>query len=381
MNLSNFCHQPWVGLDIDQVGNIRPCCKFRNNLATDWENFNINSHSVDDYKNSNSLKLLKESFLQGEKPKPCIRCWQDEDAEYKSKRLLDFENWQSEFEHHDLDSDNTLLLTIPLGNICNLKCRICGPAASSSWIKEYRDLHNKKPVGTDWINNPSIWKDILKISETAIDIHLHGGEPFLFENDKHLQMLDTLSKSSSANKVKLHYNTNGTIFPSEKYWNYWRNFKWVDIQPSIDDMGKRFEYNRKNADWSIVEQNLLKYRDYIAKLDNMQLSISTTVSVFTIYYLDEFFDWVLRNNLPKPWLGKLYNPEYYRCNIFPQKFKNNIVEKLKNSNHEDLEKISSWLTDDESYRLEEFRKTVKLHDVYRKESFKEIFPEIYAWLF
>ena len=58
-----------------------------------------------------------------------------------------------------------------------------------------------------------------------------------------------------------------------------------------------------------------------------------------------------------------------------------IVEKLKNSNHEDLEKISSWLTDDESYRLEEFRKTVKLHDVYRKESFKEIFPEIYAWLF
>ena len=377
----NFCHAPWVSIEIDQEGGrLRPCCKFRPNMAADWENFNINNHSISDYKNSNGLKKLKESFLRGERPSPCIRCWQDEDANYKSKRILDFENWQDKLLQYDLDKSETLWLTLPLGTICNLKCRICSPISSTSWLKEYKDLYNKDVVKNNWESDPKIWKEILNIAGTSIDIHLHGGEPFLYDNDKHLELLETISSSSSADKVKLHYNTNASIFPDKKYWDYWLKFKWVDIQPSIDDMEHRFEYNRKNAVWLSVAQNLFMYRDLIEKSDNMQFSISTTVSVFTIYYLKEFFDWAVNNGLPKPWLGKLFNPEYYRCSIFPKEYKNIIREKLNNSGHSDLISISSWLDQDDSHLLETFRTTTAMHDKYRKESFSTTFPEINSWL-
>jgi organic radical activating enzyme len=376
-----FCLQPWAGLDIDLSGNIRPCCKFREPLAKNWQNQNIYTTSIAEYKNSIGLQTLKESFMRGEKPDACIRCWEDETVGYASKRIMDQENWNQEFLNYDLNNSNTLLLTLPFSNLCNLKCRICGPYSSTSWIKETQDLFNKKYSTSTWSEQEKIWKEILDISSEVVEIHIHGGEPFLYDNDKHIELLSLLSDSPHSHKVKLHYNTNCTIFPDEKYWNFFEKLGWVDIQTSIDDLGSRFEYNRKNAKWNDVEQNLLKYKDTIINKNNMQLSISTTVSVFTIYYLEEFFDYISKNNLPKPWLGKLYNPPYYRCSIFPNQYKNIILKKLQNSKYDDIKTISNWILTDDSDKLNEFRNKTVLHDQYRNESFKNTFSEIYEWLF
>jgi len=378
---SSFCYQPWTGIDIDNSGSIRPCCKFNTKIAEDWEGYNINNMSIDDYKKSNGLAKLKESFVSGQKPAACERCWKDEAANYPSKRTMDGERWKKEFNDFNLTASNTLLLTLPLGNICNLKCRICSPNSSSSWKKEFQDIYNIKYKVADWANNDFVWQSLLEMTDDILELHLHGGEPFLYDNEKHLEILNKISNSPNASKIRLHYNTNGTVFPDQKYWDAFDKIGWVDIQPSIDDIGARFEYNRKNAKWDEVKENLIKYRDYINIRPNMQLSISTTVSVFTIYYLDEMFTYFMDNKLPKPWLGKLSKPEYYRCSIFPSEHKEIIKNKLLSSSHEDLQNISQWLNDDDSVLLDKFRENIKLHDAYRKESFKQVFPEIYSWLF
>lgn len=378
---SSFCHQPWTGLDIDNSGTIRPCCKFNTKIAEGWEGYNINNMSIDDYKKSSGLENLKESFLSDQKPTACERCWKDEAANYPSKRTMDGKRWKKEFDEVDLTVSKTLLLTLPLGNICNLKCRICSPNSSSSWKKEFQDIYNIRYKATDWANDDAVWQSLLAMTGDILELHLHGGEPFLYDNEKHLEILDKISNSPNASKIRLHYNTNGTVFPDQKYWDVFDKLGWVDIQPSIDDIGTRFEYNRKNAKWDEVKENLIKYRDYINARPNMQLSISTTVSVFTIYYLDEMFTYFAENNLPKPWLGKLSKPEYYRCSIFPSEYKEIIKNKLLSSSHEDLQNISQWLSDDDSALLDNFRDNIKLHDAYRKESFEQIFPEIYSWLF
>jgi len=379
--MQSFCHQPWVAIEIDNVGYIKPCCKFNIRAAEDWENYNVNNISIDDYNKSKGLTKLKESFLAGEKPVACERCWKDEAANYPSKRQMDNERWQQEFNNVNLDDPKTLLLTLPLGNICNLKCRICGPNPSSSWKKEFQDVYKVKHNIQNWIDNEEIWDFLLNTTDDVLELHLTGGEPFLYDNKKHLTILSRISESSNASKIRLHYSTNGTVFPDQKYWDIFDKLRWVDIQPSIDDIGARFEYNRKNANWNEVEENLIRYRDYINVRPNMQLSISTTVSVFTIYYLDEIFDYFKNNKLPKPWLGKLSKPEYFRCSIFPTQHRQTIKLKLSNSEHEDLKNISQWLNDDDSALLEKFRETIAVHDKYRKESFEKTFSEIYSWLF
>jgi MoaA/NifB/PqqE/SkfB family radical SAM enzyme len=381
MKSPHFCYEPWVGIDIDNTGIIRPCCKFNNKIAENWDNLSINTSSIADYKASKGLQTLKEQFLRGEKPIACDRCWKDENTNYFSKRQLDSQRWKNEFVEQNLNDSQTLLLTIPLSNICNLKCRICNPHNSSSWIKEFVDVYNNKVSSPNWISNEDTWETLLNISENLIELHLHGGEPFLYDNERHLEILSKIVRSKNSKKIRLHYSTNCTIFPDQKYWDIFDNLGWIDIQPSIDDIGKRFEYNRKNAVWNEVEDNLFKYRDTIKNKDNIQFSISTTVSVFTINYLDEFFDYLYKNNLPKPYFGRLVNPAYYRCSIFPESNRDKIFDKIKNSKHKDIQSISQWVLLDDSKHLPEFRNRIELHDNYRNESFAEVFPEINSLLF
>ena len=371
----NFCYHPWTGLDVSNNGEIKPCCKFNPDLEN-WNKFYIQS-GIDSYNSSQELDSLKKQFLEGKRPAGCLRCWKDEDAGYLSKRQLDYSNFSAELDNHDLASqDNFLFLSIPIGNFCNLKCRICSPSASTTWIKEWNDLFGEKRAIQNWHKNPSVWQDILKYSKNSLEIHIHGGEPFLYDTKEHIELLDYLIDTQSSEHVKIHYNTNGTIFPHDEYWKKWKKFKWIDIQLSIDDMEHRFEYNRHPANWNVVKENLFKYRDNVAAGNNLQLSISTTVSAFTIFYLEEFFDFMYANNIPKPWLGRLQRPYYYRVGVLPDNVKYHVRKKLENSKHEDLVKISSWLNDDESEHWDTFLKYAKIHDRYRKENFQRTFPEL-----
>jgi hypothetical protein len=59
----------------------------------------------------------------------------------------------------------------------------------------------------------------------------------------------------------LYYNTNGTIC-DEEFFKLWAPFKEVTINFSIDDIGSRFEYQRKNAKWTEVQANIVKYKEF-----------------------------------------------------------------------------------------------------------------------
>jgi MoaA/NifB/PqqE/SkfB family radical SAM enzyme len=373
--VDSFCYHPWTGLDINNNGKVKPCCKFRPEIEN-WQEKNIQD-GLENYLTSSDLQSLRQKFINGEKPSGCVRCWNDEAAGYPSKRQLDFNRWQKELNCYSIDSNEFLFITLPLGNLCNLKCRICGPESSSSWIKEHRDIFNEKIKVQDWHKDPSIWNNIVNLSKNSLEIHIHGGEPFLYDNTEHLDILQSLINSGNSKNIRIHYSTNATVFPIDKYWKLWKNFGWIDIQASIDDFGRRFEYNRHPANWEQTKLNLLTYKKYVDSADNLQLSISTTVSVFTVYYLEEFFDWLCENQLPIPWLGKLHSPYYYRAEILPNYIKDKTIKKLQNSKYHDIQKISTWLETDESKHWNKFLEITSKHDIYRKENIQEIFPELF----
>jgi hypothetical protein len=69
----------------------------------------------------------------------------------------------------------------------------------------------------------------------------------------------------------------------------------VEIAFSIDDVGQRFEYQRTNASWTEVCENLDRFRDLREIYSNIQLQICCTVNVFNIYYIDQVAAWIAAN--------------------------------------------------------------------------------------
>ena len=363
---SNMCYHPWVGLDISPQGEFKPCCKYKNT---------INVNSITEYQQNDELNQLKEDFLNGLKPTACKRCWDDEDAGLPSKRILD----QKYIFHNNQPELNSLkVLSLPFGNACNLACRICDSYSSSGWIVESKKLQDHFPnikiyKHQRFYQNQIFIDQIKKISQHVNHFEFPGGEPFLDSKSKHLEFLDYIISHNNVANISLHYITNVTIFPSIEYWNRWKNFKNVDIQLSIDGLESQFEYNRWPAKWNTVITNVQKYVDYRLTYSNIQLSISHTVSIFTIYYLPEFVKWCLQHKLNKPYLGVLANPLMYDVRCLPISVKDIIATKLNKFKFDHI--VKYMYSDDLSNQFSNSLNYIKVLDQQRNQSFELIFSE------
>ena len=369
--MKKLCHNPFIGLDIDPSGKIRPCCKFLNNQIP---YFNVNE-GIAKYQNSDFLKKLRSDFLAGESPKGCQRCWIEEDAGIQSKRQLDYERHKESLDPVDIQQTDFKNISLAFGNLCNLACRICGPYSSSRWASEKNKMGGKRFPIHDWFKNEAIMEDIFNNTKKAFHFDIPGGEPFLTEIPEHFQFLSRFP-DDQAKKISIHYTTNGTNLPDEGFLVVWDRFKEIDIQISIDDTGKRFEYNRWPADWSLVYRNIKRLQQLEKDKSNIRLSISFTVSAFTILYSQNFYEWCLAEGLPSPWMGRLDRPEQYSPEVLPVDRIQHIKKRMASSRYDDIKKLTQYLTGDKQDLLPKFRDHVRDMDKIRNQDFRETFPEL-----
>ena len=366
-----LCLVPWTSIDIRPNGTIAPCCKYR---ETPEEKLNITQVSISDYTNSTFLKNVKDTMLQNKWPEGCFRCRQEEASGIKSKRILDYERWPTEFDTYTEDK-GYIIAAIAFGNTCNLKCITCHSSASSLWRKEYFDIYGVDEAPVDKLSSDS--REIYDAMPNIIHLDIPGGEPFLSEIKKQKRLLQKYVESGRSKDISLHYTTNGQIFPNTEWWNLWQNFKEIDMQLSIDGVGKRYEYIRFPGKQHVIEQNVELFIEKEKTNNNLRLSVSHTVSSYNIYYLTEFFNWCEQVGLPRPWCGVVNTPKHMRPQVYPQAIKNKIIEHLKGSRHEDVQTWATYLTNnDSSEYFSEFLRLTDAHDLYRKLNFTNTFPEV-----
>ena len=132
-----------------------------------------------------------------------------------------------------------------------------------------------------------------------------------------------------AGQVEIHYNTNGTQWP-EGAEKIWRHFKTVEIAFSIDDIGQRFEYQRSNAVWTEVCENLDRFRDLKQIYPNIILQVCTTVNVFNVRYLDQVAQWIDRNreSFNFVYWNMMHDAWYFSIATLPDSAKQAIAEHL-----------------------------------------------------
>ena len=263
MNLPNqkFCVLPWVSLEASPIGTVRPCCLAEEEITDNGgEKFNLGTAQFSTVQNSHYMRKLRQHFIDGDQPETCRKCWNEEHAGRTSKRMhtLDRLKHMIPIQDWTIDAKPLMFLDLKLGNICNLKCRICGSWSSSTFAtEELKFIGNKKESfhynmlkqGAWPRNNEIFWSQIEKISSQLQYIEFTGGEPFMIQ--EHFDMLQGLVLRNLAKNIEIHYNTNGTQWPEEAA-EIWRHFKTVEIAFSIDDINSRFEYQRSGAKWDEV---------------------------------------------------------------------------------------------------------------------------------
>jgi MoaA/NifB/PqqE/SkfB family radical SAM enzyme len=119
-------------------------------------------------------------------------------------------------------------------------------------------------------------------------VHFNGGEPLL--SKEHVEFLNAVPNKRI---VHLNYNTNGTILPTTELLELWEQFKLVQLDFSIDDVGSRYEYQRYPAKWETIENNLQWFIDNSP--GNCMFATNTTVSVLNQGNLDNLNRWLTAN--------------------------------------------------------------------------------------
>ena len=337
-----FCVLPWVSLEASPIGTVRPCCLAEDELVDDTGNkFNLATASFAGIQNSNSMRELREQFLAGKQPQTCRKCWREERAGRTSKRMHTLDRLKHMIPDADWTADARplMFLDLKLGNICNLKCRICGSWSSSTFAAEElanlsKDEDKKANHHYQMLrqgawprDNPTFWNEIDQVVDQIRYIEFTGGEPFMIA--EHFDMLQGLIDRGIAGNIEIHYNTNGTQYP-ERGEAIWRHFKTVEIAFSIDDVGARFEYQRSNAVWTEVCANLDRFKDLKEIYSNIELQVCTTVNVFNVRYLGEVATWLEQNQASFNFVywNMMHDAWYFSIACLPDTAKQAITEYL-----------------------------------------------------
>ena len=283
------------------------------------------------------MRKLRQQFIDGEQPETCRKCWNEENSNRTSKRMHTLERLKHVMpvEEWSIDAKPLMFLDLKLGNICNLKCRICGSWSSSTFATEElaftvkdkkKSFHYQMLRQGAWPReNETFWEEIEKISSQLRYIEFTGGEPFMIQ--EHFDLLQGLVDRGLAKNIEIHYNTNGTQFPLNA-GKIWEHFKTVEIAFSIDDVGPRFEYQRSNAKWDEVLENIRLFQRQRFICKNIQLQVCSTVNIFNIYYLEELANWIDTQNFDFVYWNIMHDAPYFSIANLSKTAKHAIANQL-----------------------------------------------------
>lgn len=391
-NKHSWCANPYLNLSVQPNGVVKPCCMSDVEFVTDTGEKTVNKDSILNFWNSKSRAKMIDDLNNGIQIPECSACWKEDAAGKESKRWRD----NNTYIDRELSKDMLpLVVDLSMGNLCNIKCRICSPYHSTPWVVEQAKVdnpNNPKKYTNDikWIpfkesfdeNNNYFWDDIVKLLPNAECLDFAGGEPFYIE--KHWDVVKMCVDNGWSKKQHIHYNTNGTIYP-EKYILLLEEFKIVDIQVSTDGIGAKFEYLRHGAAWLKSEQvidKLCKVRDTSAT--EWRIGVCISVSAFNVYDFFETYEHYAAKGV-HIYVNIVH--DHHGIKFLPEALKNIIIDKLKNCQSEykqqQWEKESNMIErhlSNTSYKekdWKEFWRELKMRDALRHETFETTFPEYY----
>ena len=358
------CWFAYKGLSLDTSGRMNPCGQ--------------STYPLGQFSDYNSLLLDRDKVVkdfQTEIPKGCFSCSNREQRGMPSRRLHHYD-WFTQTKNYDIE-----FLDISIGNLCNLKCRMCNPYISTSWIKDSH-LQDKLDFTLKNFNNKkvldNITDDFLQYVADLKNLRyiiLKGGEPFM-----HPRLFELLDLLKNKKDIVLQFITNGTHVLSKEEFNIISQFKKLKIFFSTEADGKMYQYIRgQQYTFDEALENFQKFKQF----DNIdEIAWLYTANIYGMYAFDS-----LQHKVDhKLDLGQqVFNPIFLNPLITPDTQKHKIIKDtkyahFKNYMSTDPIELFSITNEQRNTYLKQFKEYTLELDNIRNESLYNIEPK-FEWMY
>ena len=396
-----FCMLPWTHMHAFPDGRAYPCC-----LSEYWHPVgDLRKNTMEQVWNQPAYRNMRTNMMADQPCKECTKCYEQEDSGFFSMRNDSNRN----YGHLIKEVDQTLedgthpefkirYWDVRFSNLCNFSCRSCGPIFSSNWYNDHVKLYDRKPdvLGRDMLrveyaagDEDAMQAQMLPHIPHLEQVYFAGGEPLIMK--EHYFMLEKLIEANKTD-IRIQYNTNFSElrYKDKHVFDFWKKFKNVSVGASLDASGARAELMRKGTDWTQAVDNR---RRMMAEVPHVDFYISATVSAMNVLHVLDFHrEWVELGLIQ----AKDFNvnicqsPDWYRIDILPENFKQNVVvpaykqhiawlesqDNLQRATNGFKSALNFILANDRSDQLPRFRNEIDKLDAIRNENFWTTFPEL-----
>jgi organic radical activating enzyme len=391
-----FCILPWIHTHLNTEGDVFPCCVSWNPERTSRVGW-LKDNSLEELFNNDFMKQLRLDMLAGkERPDVCSNCYDREKGGFRSARQgynLDHEKDLEVVENTASDGyvePKIKSWDIRFSNLCNLKCRTCGPLFSTTWAQERND--------EDYVKIKAIKDETVdpleKQYEHVEKLYFAGGEPLIMP--EHFKTLKKIIAQGRAKKIQIIYNSNLTKldYNNNDLVSLWKEFKEVVIGASIDAVGSRAEYIRNGIPWKTIESNLDRLMQFKKECPTFDFYYSPTVGILNVAHITDMHKYLYDNKLITHIDAFNFNlllyPLHYDMRILPNNIKDEIVQKIKihetwlssiNAPVSTIDKFVSLRNylvqdvDNAEQQLNELQRVTTRLDKVRNEDFATALPE------
>ena len=373
--MPTFCAIPFVSMVVNTDATIQPCCMMKRGThklkGSNGATLTINDKLSDAW-NSNEMKFIRTEMISGNKLEGCKVCYLQESSGRTSNRQYANSEWSNKLgDKHMFDLVDKAVLTggeldyslayldLRLGNLCNLKCRMCSPFNSSQIAKEHVELEKKdaqyktvwsKSFGffdnrinevQSWFERDFLWDQIIDLIPSLKKVYMTGGEPTLIQNN--FKFMDECIRKGRKDIV-LFFNTNCTNV-NKKFTSLIGQFGRVNINASVDGIGPINDYIRSPSHWDQISANV----ETLAQMPNVHLGLTPTVQVYNVFNLVDTLMWVDELNVKykkKIFVDFLINvhPAHLSVTILPDEIRNKVANDLIEYKKQYLNNSSPELT-------------------------------------
>jgi len=368
----SYCAAPFKHMVAESNGRIAPCCLW---IDQPSDADRPNALSVDPF-NSKWMDSIRSSMLNNGRLAGCNECYLREASgvsSYRNAFNIEFGRPKApELEY----------LEFNLGNLCNLKCRMCGSWSSSKWAADEIALG----LRPDDLVRPKI-EMLAPYLATLKKIRFIGGEPSL-EQDAIFEILNQIhAATGTVSHLHVILTTNVMVLFEPRVIEQLSRCLRVELQCSVDGYKQVNDYQRTGSDWKQVSENLSWYQEHSPDVfDPMILTSWSLLNAGSAIDLLTF----VKDTLPRfyVWGHLVREPAYLDiCNL-PQDLKFKLRSKLDQwSLYDDThwirhnkQVIISQLVLESKISPTDVMAKIAVLDRLRNEDFASIFPETHAAL-
>ena len=405
----HFCVLPWVHFHSWPDGRVMPCCIADSNMPVAEIK---KEESIIQMMNSEDYKKMRSAMLNDEPVEACKRCYDLElmgtwtmRQSHNKRRGLEYVKEISETtkDNGEITDFKMKYMDLRFSNMCNMKCRSCGPGCSSLWAQEfidergvevYEQYFKTKKIVINAAEEMGFMNKLKPYLKDVLEVYFAGGEIII--TPEHYECLDYWIENGLNEQVELTYTTNlsSLKYKDKDLIGYWKKFPQLKIWASLDAMGDTAEVIRKGTDWERIVKNMKAIKEQVP---HAQFQITPTISIWNVFHFPDFFDYMIEQGFidtkSSPRFNLATNPWYANIMILPVSVKRRLAElyRVYQNKYKDNQDIYNGFKmiiynltvgDENKGGILEFKQFNDELDEFRDEKFEDICPEIkevYEW--